>query len=77
MLQQPLGNQHHEDALAAALRVPDDTTFVFHDSLLRGLHAEVLMHPGHLLPACVEEDKVTHQIEQARLLAHLGQRAVE
>ena len=77
MLQQPLGNQHHENALAAALRVPDDTAFAFHYSILRSLHAEVLMHPGHLLSACVEEDEVTHQIEQARLLAHLGQRAVE
>ena len=49
VLQQPLGEQHHEDALAAALRVPDDAALAFADALLRRLHARELMRARHLL----------------------------
>ena len=37
------------------------------DPLLRGLDAEVLVRPGHLLLARVEDDEVADQVEQARL----------
>ena len=77
VLQQPLGEQHHEDALAAALGVPDDAALALADALLRGLHAEELVRPRHLLLAGVEDDEVADQVEQPGLLAHLGQRPVE
>ena len=48
VLQDPLGQQHHDDALAAALRVPDDAALVGVHVLLRGLDAEILVHPRQL-----------------------------
>ena len=77
VLQQPLGDQHHHDALAAALGVPDDAALALGDALLRRLHAEELVRPRHLLVAGVEDDEVPDQVEQPRLVAQLGQRPVE
>ena len=77
VLQQPLGDQHHQDALAAALRVPDDAALAPGDAFLRRLHAEELVRPRHLLLAGVEDDEVADQVEQARLVAELRQRPVE
>ncbi len=77
VFQQPLGEQHHEDALAAALRVPDDAALAFADAFLRRLHARELMRTRHLLDAVVEDDEVADQVEQAGLLAHLGQWPVQ
>ena len=77
VLQQPLGDQHHQDALAAALGVPDDAALALGDALLRGLHAEELVRPRHLLLAGVEDDEVADQVEQPRLVAQLRQRPVE
>ena len=34
MFQKPLGEQHHEDTLAAALSVPDDAALAFADAYL-------------------------------------------
>ena len=69
VLQQPLGEQHHQDALAAALGVPDDAALALGDAFLRGLEAEVLVRPRHLLVAGVEQDAVADQVEQPRLVA--------
>ena len=77
VLQQPLGDQHHDDALAAALGVPDDAALAPGDALLRGLHAEELVRPRHLLLAGVEDDEVADQVEQPGLVAELCQRPVE
>ena len=77
MLQQPLGDQHHDDALAAALGVPDDTAFTPAEALLGGLHAEELVRPRHFLVAGVEDDEVADQVEQPSLGAELRQRPVE
>ena len=77
VLQQPLGDQHHDDALAAALGVPDDAALALGDAFLRGLHAEELVRPRHLLLAGVEDDEVADQVEQPGLVAELGQRPVE
>ena len=77
VLQQPLGDQHHHDALAAALGVPDDAALALGDALLRGLHAEELVRPRHLLLAGVEDDEVADQVEQPGLVAQLGERPVE
>src|SRR6185437_9649466 len=77
MLQQPLGEQHHQDALAAALGVPDDAALALADALLRGLHAEELVWPRNLLLTGIEDDEVADQVEQPRLVTELRQRAVE
>jgi len=77
VLQQPLGDQHHDDALAAALGVPDDAAFAPGDALLCGLHAEELVRPRHLLLAGVEDDDVADQVEQPGLVAELRQRPVK
>ena len=37
VFQNPLGQQHHDDALAAALRVPDDAALLLADVLLAAL----------------------------------------
>ena len=77
VFQQPLGEQHHEDALAAALRVPDDAALALADAFLRRLHARELMRARHFLGAAVEDDEVADEVEQAGLFAHLGQRPVQ
>ncbi len=69
VLQQPLGEQHHQDALAAALGVPDDAALALGDAFLRGLHSEELVRPRHFLLAGVEDDEVADQVEQPRLVA--------
>ena len=66
VLQNPLGQQHHHDALAAALRVPDDAALVGIHVLLRGLDAEILVDARQLLHAAVEEHEVVHQLDQPR-----------
>ena len=63
MFQQPLGEQHHEDAFAAALRVPDDAALPLANPLLCRLHARELMRTRHLLDAAVEDDEVVDQVE--------------
>ena len=74
-----LGVEDHGETLAAALRLPEDTTasVAFRARLQTGgdgiVHAEELMVLPHDLhqPGLVlgEENKVLHQIEQARLVA--------
>ena len=64
VLQDPLGEQHHDDALAAPLRVPDDAALLLAHMLLRGLDAEILVHARQLLDAAVEEHEVVHQLDQ-------------
>src|SRR6266702_4211966 len=62
---QPFGEEHHKDALAAALGVPDNAALALTDTLLRRLHARELMWPGHFFDSIVEDDEVTNQVEQA------------
>jgi hypothetical protein len=71
--QQPLGNQHHQNALAAALGVPDHTAFLLLHPLLGRFHAVVLMDARHLLLPAIEDDEVADQIQQAHLVKHLRQ----
>ena len=66
VLQDPLGEQHHHDALAAALRVPDDAALLLAHVRLRRLDAEILVRPRQLLHAAVEEHEVVHQLDQPR-----------
>jgi len=77
VLQEPLRKQDHEDALAAALGVPDHPALAPGDARLRRLDRQELVRPGHLLAACVEDDEMMDQIEQPRLLAQPGKRPVE
>ena len=72
VFQDPLGQQNHDDALAAALRVPDDAALSLTDMLLRGFDAKILMSARQFLDA-VEQNEVVHQFEQAILLAELEQ----
>jgi len=66
MLQKPLRYQHHKNAFAASLRVPDDTAFALADTLLCCLDAGELMRARHFLATGVEDDEVAYQVEQAR-----------
>jgi len=77
VLQQPLGQQHHHDALAAALGVPDDAALALVGVPLRGLDAEILVHSRHLLDAAVEQHEIVHQLDQPILAAHLQQVLVQ
>ena len=61
----------------AALGVPDDTPFVLLDACPRGHYAEELMRPRHLLLPGVEDHEIANEVQQPRLVAHLGQRPVD
>ena len=63
VLQNPLGEENHHQALPRALRMPDDAALVGGDVLLSSLDPEILMSPRQLLDATVEEDEVVHQLE--------------
>ena len=63
MLQQPLCQQHHEDALAAALRMPDNAALGLADALLRRLDAHELMRARYFLGAPVKDGEVADQVE--------------
>ena len=58
VLQEPPGQQHHDDALAAALGVPDDAALATLDVLLRRFDAEILVHTRQLFHAAVKQHKV-------------------
>ena len=73
VLQNPLGQQHHDDALAAALGMPDDAALAAVDMRLRRLDAEILVHARQLFHAAIEQHKVVHQLDQPLLVAHLEQ----
>ena len=77
VLQNPLRKQHHHDALAAALRMPDDSALLLAHLRLRRLDAEILVRPRQLLHSAIEEHKVVHQLDQPVLSAHLEQVLVE
>src|SRR4051794_8020966 len=55
ILQDPFGQQRHDDALAAALRVPDGPTEPLLNVLLGRLDAEVLMGSRYFLDAGVKK----------------------
>ena len=68
LLENPLGEQHHHDALSAALGVPDDTPFVLLDACPRGHYAEELMRPRHLLLPGVEDHEIANEVRNRALL---------
>ena len=70
VLQQPLGEQHHQDALAAALGVPDDAALALGDAFLRGLHAEELVRPRHFLEPASKMMKLRIR-SSSRVLLHI------
>src|ERR1700730_7023576 len=69
VLQNPLRQQHHHDAFAAALRVPDNAALAVAHMLLRRLDAEILMYTRQLFYTAVEEHKIMHQFDQPVLAA--------
>lgn len=73
----PLGEEHHCDAFATALSVPDDAALTIADVRLGGLDAEVLVDAGEFFDACVEEDEVAEDIEEAGFSADFEQVFVE
>jgi hypothetical protein len=77
VFQDPLRQQDHDDALPAALGVPDDAALAPRDVPLGRLDAEILVGPGHLLHPAVEEDEIVHQLQQALRGAHPAQVFVE
>src|SRR5690606_15906303 len=77
VLQNPLGEQHHDDALAGTLGVPDDAALAASGKLLRSLDPELLMRPGQLLDPGVEQDEIAHQLDQPFLAAELRKILVE
>src|SRR5260370_10394645 len=77
ILKNPLRQKHHNDALAATLRVPDDAAFVTVDMRLYRFDAEILMHPWHLFYSAIEEHKVVNQFDQTIFAAHLPQILVQ
>ena len=64
MLVDPFGEPDHRQALAAALRVPDDAALATAHALLGRDDAEVLMRTTHFLDAMIEDDKVVDDLKQ-------------
>ncbi len=78
----PLGEEHHGDAFAAALGVPDDAAAfmvlgVILNVGLGGFDAEVLVAAGEFFNAAVEEDEVVEEVEEAVLFAEFKEVFVE
>ena len=67
MLTNPLREPHHRQALARALRVPDDAALAVGNALLNSLHAEELVVAGGLLHPGVEDDEVVNEFEEPLL----------
>src|SRR5690606_14568816 len=70
LLQDRVGEHHHREALPAPLGMPDNTALPRPvrsdppDPLHRPLHAEVLLVPGDLPLASLEEREVPHELEE-------------
>lgn len=77
VLQDPSRQQDHDEALPAALRMPEDPPQPPADVLLRGPDAEVLVHPRRFLGPAVEQDEVVDQLEEPILATKLEQVLVE
>lgn len=77
MFEKPLCKQHHENALAAPLSVPDDAPFAFSDAFLCRLHTGELMRTRYFFVAFVEDDEVADQVKQAGLFAHFSKWPIE
>ncbi len=73
----PLGKEHHCYAFAAALGVPDNTALTIANIALGGLDAKVLMDSGQFFDACVEEDEVVDDVEEAGFGANFEQVFIE
>ena len=73
VLQDPFGEHDHDDALAAALRVPDDAALPLADMLLGGFDAKILMGARQFLDAAIEQDEIVHQLNEAMFLAEFEQ----
>src|SRR5690606_29845171 len=70
LLKDRVGEHHHGEALPAPLGVPDDTALPRPvrsdppDPLHRPFHAEVLLVPGDLALASLEEREVPRELEE-------------
>jgi len=73
----PLREPDHDQALARALRVPDDAAFATLHMRLRLTHGEVLIVSAQLLGARIEDDEVVDELEETLLGAELKERAIE
>ena len=62
VFQYPLGQQHHHDALTAALCVPDDAAFIAVYKTLCRFDTKVLMHTRQLLLPTVKQHKIMNQL---------------
>ena len=74
-LADPLGQPDHRQALAAALRVPDDAALAPPDARLRRPHPEVLIVAASLADAGVEDGEVVRRLQQALARAELAELA--
>jgi hypothetical protein len=69
----PLREPHHDQALAAALGVPEDAALATAHGLLRGADAEVLIVAAGLLQPCVKDHAVVDGLKQPLLSAERAQ----
>ena len=77
VFQYPSGEQHHDDALAAALGVPDNAALAFAHVALGGLDAEILVDARQFFNAAIEEHEIVQQFDEPLLGAHLEQVLIE
>ena len=77
ILPNPLCQPDHDEAFAAALRVPDDATFTPTDEILRRPHREILIVAAELFRSGIEDDEIVDEFQQPRLVAELNQGRVE
>ena len=77
VLANPLGQPHHGQALARALVCQMMPPSRLPTRSCAALHAEILVVAAGLLHAGVEDHEVVDDLQEARLGAQLGQRAVQ
>ena len=77
----PFGEEDHGDAFATALGMPDDAAALSFYGIanvgLGGFDGEVLVDAGEFLFACVEEDEVVDEVEEAGFVAEFEEVFVE
>ena len=77
VLQQPLGQQHHQYALAAALGVPDHAALALGNALLCRLDPCILVRARYLLLPTIEDEEIANQVQQPGFVAKQRQRLVQ
>ncbi len=77
VLPNPLGQPHHGQAFAGALRVPDNAALAPINMAFTGLHAKKLIVPAGFFDAGVKHNKIVNQLQKTVFAAQATQVVVQ